>query len=147
MAKDINAAYQTLSDSRLRLVELLKHEGEDISSTADQVPDSLADLFMRVAGVFRSVDSVLEETREVSELERALKAEELVESMDALQELSVQLGQIRAILKKDLKVLDKLWIEGKKDFKLIKDLMLRESFLSKWEKQMEEKIFLVGQLL
>src|SRR4051794_8288660 len=58
---DVNAAYAVLRDPVLRLRHLLELEYADADASPENIPDKLADTFMRVATLRRAIDSFVQQ--------------------------------------------------------------------------------------
>jgi molecular chaperone HscB len=79
---EVNKAYRTLRDPKLRLEHLLALEGHAISSATSEIPNDLAELFMQIAPVIKSGDE-----KKISNLVTRLD-EALDEALQQLRALS-----------------------------------------------------------
>jgi curved DNA-binding protein CbpA len=115
---DLNEAYRVLVDPKLRLQHLLSLEGTPSSSSSDEIPDDLADLFMEIAPTLNQIEQK--------------QADDLISRLKISYDAAVQ----------DLRELDGKW--SQKTPTLIAaagKLYRRFAFLTRWIGVLEERRF------
>jgi DnaJ-domain-containing protein 1 len=147
---EINAAYQCLRDPKERLRHLLELETGGKPAQVHQVPATVADLFIEISNLCRSVDVFLnEKNQQTSPLLKAMIFERGLEWTDRLQELQGEVNRQRDALLERLKSLDQAWtgLDEPPSPDRVQNLPLAEleevyrmlSYLKRWSAQLENR--------
>ena len=136
----LNDAYQTLHDPKLRIQHLLALEGHAAASRFEAVPNEIADLFPEIARATQDAARVAEKTTSASSaLTRSLLASDLVAIRDRLGALLRQLARLHQSADAELQQVSATFAEGDAStFDQLQQLYVRYSFLRHWIAQLEE---------
>jgi curved DNA-binding protein CbpA len=116
----LNEAYRVLVDPKLRLHHLLRLEGAPPSSSTDQIPEDLADLFMIIAPALKEIEP---ETNQIDDLIRRVR--ELSDrTLEELREVDAKWNEKTPLL-----------------VSRIEQLYHRISYLTRWLDLLEERRF------
>jgi DnaJ-domain-containing protein 1 len=145
---ELNAAYKCLQDPKERLGHLMELESGTKISQVHRVPVATADLFIQISGMFRRIDSLLEENaRATSPLLKAQVFERIMDANDQLGKLQEEIARKRLVLIEALKSIDQKWeIEsaapGEQRSGLlseIEEVYRMLSYLNRWTVQIQER--------
>lgn len=107
---ELNAAHSCLRDPRDRLRHLLELELGRKASDLQEIPDSLADLFMEVLAACREVEAFLTRWKAISSpLLRAQGVGEVHAWLDRLMALQQRIAALQGQLLTALKTVDDQW--------------------------------------
>jgi DnaJ-domain-containing protein 1 len=136
----LNEAYQTLQDAKLRIQHLLALEGRAATSRFAAVPDEIANLFPEIARATQDSVRIAERTTNASSaLTRSLLTSELVQGREHIDALLAQLTQLHKSADADLQQVGATFAEGDESaFEQLQRLYVRYSFLGRWIAQLEE---------
>jgi DnaJ-domain-containing protein 1 len=136
----INEAYQTLQDPKLRLQHLLALAGHTSTSRFDAVPATIADLFAPVAQVTQDATRVAERAAgATSALSRSLLTGDIVQVRNRITLLLDSLTQLHGEADAELQRVDSTF--GEMDdaaIAALRQLYVRYSYLRRWIAQLEE---------
>lgn len=139
---ELNDAYRTLRDPKLRLRHLL-----DLHGSADRanntVPDSLQTLFPQISAATHRADLVLEKFRSATTaLTRGLLKPELLRPTDEVDRLLAAIRKLHDQALAEMRTLDDKWgADPTHDRKVAQRLVLTFTYLGRWIAQLEEKRF------
>ena len=135
----LNAAWQTLREPASRLRHLIELEAPDILTRPSQIPPALADSFMRIAALRRTLEDFRKKHSAASTpLSRALLA---AEQHTLQRDLEASLADLEAAHERalaELRALDAAWPAA---FDLLAALHQQLAFLAKWSTQLRESLF------
>ena len=136
----INDAYHTLQDPKLRLQHLLALEGHTAASRFDSVPDEIADLFPAIAAVTQDAVAVSEKaTQATSALSRSLLTAERVQVRSRVDTLLERLRELQSAADTELQELSAVFeASGADTIGALHRLYVRYSYLRRWIGQLEE---------
>jgi curved DNA-binding protein CbpA len=135
-----NRAYQTLSDSRARLLALYELTKGEKPRDVQRIPPGTMDLFVEVGQACRSLDEFLEKKRAATgRLEKAGLAAEELELQDKLMTLRGKLEALGAALEEELGKLDARWRAGERDLNALEAAYRKYAYLARWRQQLEER--------
>jgi len=142
---DLNAAYSTLREPASRLRHLLELEDPDRLAMSQQIPPSLADLFMRIAGFRRALDIFRKKDAAASSaLAKALMADDRLELSQQGEAIRAELESAWDAALANLAVLDSAWqMEPRPTDAMDRLASLNHlcAYLSKWRSQIAEALF------
>ena len=136
----INDAYHTLQDPKLRLQHLLALEGHTAASRFDSVPDEIADLFPAIAAVTQDAVAVSQKTTQAtSALSRSLVTAEVVQVRSRVDTLLERLRELQGAADAELQELSGVFEAGGADtIGALHRLYVRYSYVRRWIGQLEE---------
>jgi DnaJ-domain-containing protein 1 len=141
---ELNAAFNCLAESKLRLLHLLELELGSKPKDIQQIPAALADLFAEVANSCRSADVFLAEKRQASsplvQVQFFERGQDWVEKLNGLQR---NLNELREKLTVELKSLDAQWILADATTELLpklEELYRLFSYFNRWNGQIQERV-------
>ena len=139
---ELNAAYNSLREPRLRLRHLLELELGKKPSDLTQVPDDLMELFFVIGKNLREADAFLAEKEQASS--PLIKVQLFGRGMDwteTLGKLQQQISARRAALVEDLKTLDAAWSSPPAPATLaqLENLYRLFSYFDRWLAQLAER--------
>lgn len=145
-ASALNAAYAVLHDPAARLRHLLELEWSGPSAPAGIAPD-LGDCFGRIGALRQSgVALAKKEAAAQSPLSRALLAGDHTAHRRALEDAIAALVALENAAQEELRVLDARWAARDEATRLaLAALQQRFAFLSKWQAQLREDLFRLGE--
>jgi DnaJ-domain-containing protein 1 len=142
----LNAAYNCLTEPKLRLLHLLELELGAKPKDIQQIPAALADLFAEVANNCRSTDGFLAEknkaTSPLLQVQLFERGQDWVEKLNALQR---KLNELREKLTTGLKALDAEWISAdtaaRRDIlPKLEELYRLFGYFNRWNNQIQERV-------
>lgn len=137
---ELNRAYQTLVDSRQRLLALYELTKGEKPRDVQRIPPGTMDLFIEVGQTCQQFDQFLERKKAAGgALERAALMGEELALQDALMTLRGKLEQLGTTLEQDLAALDARWRAGEKDLNALETVYRKYSYLARWRQQLEER--------
>ena len=139
---ELNAAYNSLREPRLRLRHLLELELGRKPSDLTQVPDDLMELFFVTGRALREADAFLTEKEQaLSPLIKVQLFERGMDWTEALGKLQQQIGTRRAALVEELKMLDAVWSSPPAPATLarLENLYRLFSYFDRWLAQLSER--------
>jgi curved DNA-binding protein CbpA len=141
---ELNAAFNCLAESKLRLLHLLELELGSKPKDIQQIPAALADLFAEVANSCRSADVFLAEKRQASsplvQVQFFERGQDWVEKLNGLQR---KLNKLREKLTVELKSLDAQWMLADATTELLpklEELYRLFSYFNRWNGQIQERV-------
>jgi curved DNA-binding protein CbpA len=141
---ELNAAFNCLAESKLRLLHLLELELCSKPKDIQQIPAALADLFAEVANSCRSADVFLAEKRQASsplvQVQFFERGQDWVEKLNGLQR---KLNKLREKLTVELKSLDAQWMLADATTELLpklEELYRLFSYFNRWNGQIQERM-------
>jgi DnaJ-domain-containing protein 1 len=141
---ELNAAFNCLAESKLRLLHLLELELGSKPKDIQQIPAALADLFAEVANSCRSADVFLAEKRQASsplvQVQFFERGQDWVEKLNGLQR---KLNKLREKLTVELKSLDAQWMLADATTELLpklEELYRLFSYFNRWNGQIQERM-------
>lgn len=139
---ELNAAYNTLREPRLRLRHLLELELGTKPSDLTNVPDDLMEIFFSVGKMLRDVDALLaEKGRATSPLLQVQFFERGQNWMKKLGGLREQIAARRDVLLKELQAVDATWETAiPKPTDVLLRLWRLLSFYDRWLAQIQERV-------
>jgi len=144
---EMNTAYQTLRDPKLRSAHLLELESGVKPSAIQSAPGDLMDLFMRVGALCRDVDKFVEAKRAVTSplllVELFERGQELTERVKGLQQI---LNERSEVAEQSLRKLNSPW-ESKAPVLPLAELEQSYrtfSYLGRWSAQLQERLVLLA---
>lgn len=146
---ELNAAYLCLREPRDRLRHLLELETGRKPVDLQEMPAELADLFMKIAGVYRGADAFLTKHASItSPLLRAQSFSEIQSWTERLTGLQQIIAEGRDKLLAKLQSLDGIWQEHAANA-TARTTLLPEleticrglGFFSRWHGQIQERLF------
>jgi curved DNA-binding protein CbpA len=147
---ELNAAYNCLTEPKLRLLHLLELELGAKPKDIQTIPVALADLFAEIATGCRNVDGFLaEKSRTTSPLIQVQlfgRGQDWVEQLNGLQ---AKLNELRAHLTEELKSLDKHWIETginsrREILPKVEEVYRLFGYFNRWHSQLQERVVLLS---
>lgn len=145
-ASALNAAYAVLRDPATRLRHLLELEWPGAPVVPQSIAPELADLFGEIAAL-RQMGATLtkKEAAAQSPLARALLAGERAGQRSALAEALAALADGEDAAREELRSLDSNWdARDEKARAALAALQQRLAFLAKWQAQLREDLFRLG---
>jgi DnaJ-domain-containing protein 1 len=137
---ELNRAYQTLSDPRLRLLTLYELSKGEKPRDVQRIPPGTMDLFIEVGQACQQLDALLEKKRAAGgALERAALIGEELTLNDLLMTLRGKLEALSVTLEGDLAALDASWRKGERDLNKLEAAYRKYSYLARWRQQLEER--------
>jgi hypothetical protein len=140
---NINNAFRVLVDPKARLQHLLKLEG--IATSADTVPDALANVFLETGTLIQEIDLLLSRTT-ANALSKALRHPEVLEMRKLAAD---RLDKLQAMYKsalEELQKLDRLWASTHEIAPELSALSSKLAYLTRWIAQLEERQFQLSML-
>ncbi|HEY3763387.1 MAG TPA: DnaJ domain-containing protein [Verrucomicrobiae bacterium] len=143
---NLNAAHACLSEPKSRLLHLLELETGTPPPNLQQIPNSLVELFAKVATLCKQADSFLAEknanTSPLLAVQFFEHAQEWISRLDALKN---KLGVLRQRLDDELRSLDATWMGSDtaarpKLLPEIERLYRLFSYFNRWNNQVQERI-------
>ncbi len=147
---ELNAAYNCLTEPKLRLLHLLELELGAKPKDIQTIPVALADLFAEIATGCRNVDGFLaEKSRTTSPLIQVQlfgRGQDWVEQLNGLQ---AKLNELRAHLTEELKSLDEQWIETginsrREILPKVEEVYRLFGYFNRWHSQLQERVVLLS---
>ena len=136
----MNRAYQTLIDSRARLLALYEMTKGEKPRDVQRIPPGTMDLFIEVGQTCQELDKFLERRAAAGgALQKAALMGEQLNLQDALTTLGGKLGRLGETLETDLRALDARWRGGDKDLNALEAVYRKYSYLARWRQQLEER--------
>ncbi len=139
---ELNAAYNSLREPRLRLRHLLELELGKKPSDLTQVPDDLMELFFVIGKALREADAFLAEKEQaISPLIKVQLFERGMDWTETLGKLQQQISARRAALIAELKTLDAGWSSPPPPETLaqLENLYRLFSYFDRWLAQLAER--------
>lgn len=137
---ELNRAYQTLIDSRQRLLALYELTKGEKPRDVQRIPPGTMDLFIEVGQICQQFDQFFERKKAAGgALERAALMSEELTLQDTLATLRGKLEKLGATLEDDLAALDIRWRTGEKDLNALETVYRKYSYLARWRQQLEER--------
>jgi len=142
----LNAAFNCLTEPKLRLLHLLELELGAKPKDIQQIPTALADLFAEVANNCRSADGFLAEknkaTSPLVQVQLFERGQDWVEKLNGLQRT---LNELREKLMTELQSLDAQWISVDENSRRILLPKLEElyrlfGYFNRWNSQIQERV-------
>jgi hypothetical protein len=146
-ASALNAAYAVLRDPAARLRHLLELEWPGVIAGPAGIAPELADLFGRIAAL-RQAGAALakKEAAAQSPLARALLAGDRAAYRKELQSIVAALGMAAVAATEELRVVDAAWESRDESTRgALTALQQRFAFLAKWQAQVREDLFRLGE--
>ena len=140
---NINEAFRVLVDPKSRLQHLLKLEG--IATSADTVPETLADLFLETGTLIQEIDRLLSRTT-ANALSKALREPETLETRRLAAHLLDKLEKMYQSALRELEALDRLWNSTHEIAPELSALSSKLAYLTRWIAQLEERQFQLSLL-
>ena len=135
----LNAAWQTLREPATRLRHLLELEAPDLLTRPAQIPPALADTFMRIATLRRTLEDFRKKHAAASTpLARALLAAERHTLKGQLESALADLDTAHERALDELRALDATWPSS---LDALAALQQQLAFLSKWSTDLRESLF------
>lgn len=143
---ELNAAFNCLTEPKLRLLHLLELELGAKPNDIQTIPTALADLFAEVAMSCRNTDGFLAEknkaTSPLVQVQLFERGQDWVEKLDGLQG---KLNELREKLTDELKSLDAQWISADADLRReilpkLEELYRLFGYFNRWHNQIQERI-------
>jgi curved DNA-binding protein CbpA len=143
---ELNAAYNSLSVPKTRLLHLLELELDARPKDIQQIPGGLADIFAEVATMCRQADHFLSEKSQVAspllQVQIFERAQDWIEKLNALQK---KLRDFSEKLFAELKLLDAQWITSNPQTRggllnELEKLYRLFSYFNRWNGQIQERI-------
>jgi curved DNA-binding protein CbpA len=139
---NINQAYRTLLDPRLRLEHLLRLEGIPTASST-KVPEEIADVFLETGTLIQNTDRLLTGSTRTA-LSKALLRSEILEKQRIVDDLLEKLETMYAVALNELELLDSAWTatgSAAADSSALSALSIRFAYLARWIAQLRERKF------
>jgi DnaJ-domain-containing protein 1 len=142
----LNAAYNCLAESKLRLLHLLELELGAKPKDIQQIPAALADLFAEIATVCHKADDFLAEKSKVTspllQVQLFERGQDWVEKLNGLQK---KLNEMREKLMSELKSLDEKWIAAdaasrREILPKLEELYRLFGYFNRWNNQIQERV-------
>lgn len=133
---ELNEAYRTLLDPKLRLRHLL--ELEAIPMDAGAAPDSLSNFFLETGMLIQETDRLLARSTS-SALSKAMVQSELMEKGNSIAGLLSKLQDFYGAALEEVKAIDRNWTSPDKMKDKLSDLVRRFAYLGRWIAQLEER--------
>ena len=135
----LNAAWQTLREPATRLRHLLELEAPDLLARTAQIPPALADTFMRIAALRRTLEDFRKRHSAASTpLARALLAAEQHAVKTDLESALADLDTAHERALAELRALDTAWPTSLDPLAALHQQL---AFLAKWSTQLRESLF------
>lgn len=135
-------AFRIVSVTSSRLKLLLELEGRAVKGGGQAVPSDLADTFMEMGAFVQGVDAFFKKYDEVaSVIEKAVMKGEQMKWVEQVQVMQGEIFQKRRVLNEALEAFDGKWDTGAKNLDDLSKLYHRECFISRWENQLEPRLF------
>jgi DnaJ-domain-containing protein 1 len=135
---NINNAFRVLVDPKARLQHLLKLEG--IATSADSVPETLADVFLETGTLIQEIDLLISRTT-ANTLSKALRQPEILEARKLAADLLDKLQAIYHSALEELQKLDQLWTSTHRIALELSAVSAKLAYLTRWIAQLEERQF------
>lgn len=148
---ELNAAYNTLRESRERLVHLLELERGSRPADIQRIPPGTMDLFVEVGQVCRDCDEFLKRKGEVTS--PMLKLKHLQEGLtwgDRLLSLQQRINARRDELEAELRVMNAVWEQapapgdparvGALPLERLEQIYRSLSYVARWTSQLQERV-------
>ena len=137
----LNAAWQTLREPASRLRHLIELEAPGLLARPVQIPPALADTFMRIAALRRTLEDFRKKLAAASTpLARALLAAEQRTLRSALESALADLAAAHERALAELRALDAAWPAS---LDALAALQQQLAFLSKWSTDLRESLFIL----
>ncbi len=142
----LNAAFNSLADPKLRLRHLLELELGVKPKDIQHIPTALADLFAEVANSCRSADGfLLEKSKATSPLVQVQLFERGQDWVEKLNGLQRKLNELREKLNGELKSLDTQWISAEAAARRVilpklEELYRLFGYFNRWNNQIQERV-------
>jgi curved DNA-binding protein CbpA len=139
---EVNEAYRTLSNPKLRVQHLLSLEAS-IQTDTSTVPAELMEPFMQTAAIIRKADSLLSKLRAATNaLSKSLLRSELADLEQRIALLLKDLQNAYGLAIADLRQLDEVWDSKKPEtLEQLGILSRRFAYLERWLEQVRERQF------
>ncbi len=142
---ELNAAFQCLSEPKLRLLHLLELELGAKPRDVQQIPPALADLFAEVASTCRKADTFLTEKGKITspllQVGVFKRAQEWIEDLNRLKK---KLNELQEELVDELKSLDEKWVATEPAARgnilpKLEELYRLFGYFNRWNSQIQER--------
>lgn len=136
---ELNKAFVMLRDPKERLHHLLALETGSTPSDAQNIPNELIELFVRVGQTCRKVDEFLaERNRATSPMLQAQLFAQGLDWSDRISELQQQVGIVKARAEQELQEIARNWPDEKR-YDRLAALVHTFAMTAKWESQLRER--------
>jgi curved DNA-binding protein CbpA len=143
---ELNAAFNCLTEPKLRLLHLLELELGAKPKDIQTIPATLANLFAEIATCCRNVDGFLAEknraTSPLIQVQLFGRGQDWVEKLNGLQ---AKLNGLRAQQTGELKSLDEQWIETginsrREILPKVEEVYRLFGYFNRWQSQIQERV-------
>jgi curved DNA-binding protein CbpA len=141
----VNAAYQCLRVTPVRLAHLLELETGAKPAPVQNIPNELMDWAFEVGGLVREVETLLKEkARNSSPMVAVQYFEKLMAGTDRLNAVKSRIQQAMAPLDRELQELNVFWTgaeqHSKRPLDRLSEIHQRTAFLNRWQLQLDEAV-------
>jgi DnaJ-domain-containing protein 1 len=142
---ELNAAYNCLTEPKLRLSHLLELEQGTKPPDIQQIPNALAELFAEVAATCRNADNFLsKKSPAASPMLQVQQYARAQEQAEPLRTLHARLAGLHGKLIEELKLLDVSWTSRAGDrtdlLNRLEELYRLLGYYNRWNSQIQERI-------
>ena len=137
----LNRAFQTLRDTKERLLHLFELETGSKPRDIMRIPPGTMDLFVEIGQACQSTDTYLKDKAEAfGALAKAKLAAKGMELLQKLQSLANKVNAWEQGLESELTTIDTAWTSGDKQTAALETLYRKFSYSSRWKQQLDERI-------
>ncbi|MSU41150.1 MAG: hypothetical protein EXS22_06530 [Pedosphaera sp.] len=143
---EINAAHETLRDTKRRLQHLLTLERGAKPADIHDIPAAMAEVFIEVLQLLKSVDGFLAaRDAQPSALLKARQYATALEWLERVEILQARLAQQHHALEAQLRALSQSWAGATADLLAqVESHYHQASYLARWRQQLQERALQLG---
>ncbi|PTY01936.1 hypothetical protein DB346_10830 [Verrucomicrobia bacterium LW23] len=137
----INRAFQTLRDSKERLLHLFELDTGAKPRDIMRIPPGTMDLFVEIGQACQAADTYFKDKAEAfGALAKAKLAKTGIELLQKLQALANKVNEWEKGLDAEMAALDARWIAGDHQSAALETLYRKFSYSARWKQQLDERI-------
>lgn len=139
--RELNEAYNTLRNTRSRLLHILEISGQPKQEHVQNVPPVVLELFSVIAEATKRADRLVEEKKAAnSPMLKVQLMDRVLSEIDSLQDLQSRLRAITTSIETELQNQTNLEVSSEADLKTARESSTALGFLERWNTQLQDRV-------